>query len=703
MVLLVICLVGLMTVYNYVTFKNNFDQESQNLEIQTEQGIVAALRQTDTTTTIMDEQLNQHMLQGFDALFAEYNRSGHDPAMMDLSRVKATLGDGYDVYIINESGVIVYSSYAQEIGQDFKTVPYFYDYLTKIRQSEGFFPDRVVHEMLGAGKYRKYAYEPTPDHRYILEIGYSTPSFKEVNSRLDDEKNIADIVSVNPYIDGFHVYDVTGHRTDDSSLPDNWTEANLQTVIASRQSVEVSNPASHETIRYLFVDLKNPRYGSDLSRIVELRYDNGRIQEALNRLVFMHLVFGAFAIFIGCLIAYILSRRMTRPIAEIARDVDTIAGGNFDHRIGTTSAREFVILEKGINSMVDSLKSATKSLKDDEIFQKDLISQMPVGIFLKRTDTGRYVFWNKASEEIFERTAEEVIGKTDSELYPAPMADRIKKEDTEALATRVELKYSKVTTKSKGDRVIHMIIVPIQDSTKSVRYLLGIAEDVTDEAIKLKRDLLFSITRSDILDQLAVIMTHLERAQLKATPHEMETFFTKTLGSVEAIKNQIAYERGLQDPRTMISPVWQRVSEVFDKAVRMLPGQTAVEISCGTGDVEILADPLLPRIFLSILSLSFRLDGQSLSKIHISTHMQGDALALVYDDNGTGIPAEEKEKIFEFGYSRENAASLFLACELLGFTGITIAETGEPGKGLRFVILVPKGRFRGFDEGKKQS
>jgi len=696
MVLLVICLVGLMTVYNYITLKNSFDQESQNLEIQSEQSIVAALRQTDTTTTVMDEQLNQQMLKGFTAFFAEYNRSGHNPAAMDLARVKGALGDGYDVYVINESGVIVYSSYLSEIGQDFRQVPYFYEYLTKIRQSEGFFPDRVVHEMLGAGKYRKYAYEPTPDHRYVMEIGYSTPSFSAVNSKLDDEKNIADIVSVNPYIDTFHVYDVTGHRTEDASLPDNWTGTNLRQVIASRQTVEVYDPTLHVKVRYLFVDLRNPRYGSDLSRIVELRYNTGRIQEALNHLVFIHLVFGGFAIFVGCIIAFFLSRRMTRPIAKIARDVDIIAGGDFDHRIGTTRAREFVILENGINTMVDSIKSATKTHEDDEIFQKDLINQMPVGIFMKRTDTGRYVFWNRESEEIFERPSEDVIGKTDEELFPGPMADRIKKEDREAHVTRVELKYSKVTTKTKGERIIHMIIVPIPDSTKSVRYLLGIAEDVTDEAIKLKRDLLFSITRSDILDQLAVIMTHLERAQLKATQDEMEMFFAKTLGSVEAIKNQIAYERGLQDPRTMISPVWQPVDRAFDKAVRMLPGQTTVDISCGTGTVEILADPLLPRIFLSLLSLSFRLDGPAFSQIHLSARMQGDTLALVYEDNCTGIPAEEKERIFEFGYSRENAASLYLARELFSFTGITITETGEPGKGLRFVIIVPHERFRGL-------
>ena len=58
-----------------------------------------------------------------------------------------------------------------ELGMDFKTIPSFYKYLTKIRNSEGFFPDRIVNELKGEGKFRKYAYQPTPDHKYILELG----------------------------------------------------------------------------------------------------------------------------------------------------------------------------------------------------------------------------------------------------------------------------------------------------------------------------------------------------------------------------------------------------------------------------------------------------------------------------------------------------------------------------------------------------
>jgi hypothetical protein len=37
---------------------------------------------------------------------------------------------------------------------------------------------------------------------------------------------------------------------------------------------------------------------------------------------------------------------------------------------------------------------------------------------------------------------------------------------------------------------------------------------------------------------------------------------------------------------------------------------------------------------------------------------------------------------------------LYLSQTILGITGMKIRENGEPGKGARFEILVPKGAFR---------
>ncbi|MFA4876404.1 MAG: ATP-binding protein [Methanoregula sp.] len=65
--------------------------------------------------------------------------------------------------------------------------------------------------------------------------------------------------------------------------------------------------------------------------------------------------------------------------------------------------------------------------------------------------------------------------------------------------------------------------------------------------------------------------------------------------------------------------------------------------------------------------------------------------AICFEDNGSGIADAEKEKIFERGFGKNTGLGLFLAREILSITGITIRETGTPGTGARFEILVPRG------------
>ncbi len=115
---------------------------------------------------------------------------------MNLAGIQSKLGEGFDIYVIDENGVIVETTYPPERGEDFRNIPYFYSYLTKIRNSQGFFPDRVVHELLGTGQFRKYAYMPTADHEYVLELGLGGPEFDQINRQLDDHNNIKNIVMV---------------------------------------------------------------------------------------------------------------------------------------------------------------------------------------------------------------------------------------------------------------------------------------------------------------------------------------------------------------------------------------------------------------------------------------------------------------------------------------------------------------------------
>ena len=68
----------------------------------------------------------------------------------------------------------------------------------------------------------------------------------------------------------------------------------------------------------------------------------------------------------------------------------------------------------------------------------------------------------------------------------------------------------------------------------------------------------------------------------------------------------------------------------------------------------------------------------------------------VCEDDGDGVPEDKKELIFCKGVGTNTGLGLFLASEILAITGITIEETGAPGRGARFEMIVPQGGYRNF-------
>ena len=402
MIVLILCIVGFLSLNGYLYAKNNFERESSLLQTQTEQNIIEAMRLEEITWNVYDETLNEQMKAGLTDVLAEYNRTGSNVDRMNLASVKKGLGENFDIYVINESGVIISTTYTPELGMDFRVVPYFYEYLTKIRLAGGFFPDRIIRDKLGAGALRKFAYMPTPDHQYILELGLSGTTFDAINQQLDDENNIQKIVSVNPYVEKFTIYNSMGRRIDNNSLPEQTIQGYTSEVLQNRRTLEVQDQKNHKITRYLFVDLKVDKYGSDPSRIVAITYDMQLIQDALDRLILFQIAAGIAALVIGAALAYGFSRRLTRPIEKIVGDVNIIAHGDLDHRIGTTQSTEFAILETSTNMMVDSLKIALRQVKDGENLRREIIDQLPVAVFMKSIPDGKYTFWNKASERIFE-------------------------------------------------------------------------------------------------------------------------------------------------------------------------------------------------------------------------------------------------------------------------------------------------------------
>jgi signal transduction histidine kinase len=129
------------------------------------------------------------------------------------------------------------------------------------------------------------------------------------------------------------------------------------------------------------------------------------------------------------------------------------------------------------------------------------------------------------------------------------------------------------------------------------------------------------------------------------------------------------------------------------RAEKALP-VTGVRIEEDKTDVEVFADPLFEKVIYNLFDNALKYGGEGMTTIRVSSKETDDGLVIVCEDNGAGIPDDDKARLFTRGFGKNTGLGLFLSREILSITGLTITESGTPGRGARFEIHVPKGKFR---------
>ncbi|MFH0966404.1 MAG: ATP-binding protein [Methanobacteriota archaeon] len=124
------------------------------------------------------------------------------------------------------------------------------------------------------------------------------------------------------------------------------------------------------------------------------------------------------------------------------------------------------------------------------------------------------------------------------------------------------------------------------------------------------------------------------------------------------------------------------------KPLDISPISLQIEIS----GIEIYADSLMEKVFDNLVDNAKRY-GETITMIRFSRFETTEGYPIICVNDGARIPDEFKAKIFNRHYYKHTGFELNLPQEILKITEITIAQTGEPGKGARFEILEPAGKF----------
>ncbi|MFP4223225.1 MAG: PAS domain S-box protein [Phycisphaeraceae bacterium] len=169
-----------------------------------------------------------------------------------------------------------------------------------------------------------------------------------------------------------------------------------------------------------------------------------------------------------------------------------------------TDAAGHVTGVQGIVQDVTERKQAEQDLRRMRLFLDSIIENLPLILFVKETDHFTYTLINRSAEELMGRPRDQVLGKTDYDIWSEQEAEFFRSVDEALLnedsgSTEVEREH--VYSPAKGRRTLHVRKVTLPDDRGKPGYVLGIAEDITERLkAEEERDRLFDLS----LDMLCV-------------------------------------------------------------------------------------------------------------------------------------------------------------------------------------------------------
>ena len=241
-----------------------------------------------------------------------------------------------------------------------------------------------------------------------------------------------------------------------------------------------------------------------------------------------------------------------------------------------------------------------------------------------------------------------------------------------------------------------LAMTPIPDTAKLILSLVDMSNKVQEEnAIQKankKLNAFSCITRHEILNHLTVVKGYIELSKEQVRdPAFLLRSFDRELAAANAIQNLITFTRDCQNIGIQ-PPAWYNLTGVIRTAAGgMRTG--SITLSVETDRVEIYADHLIERVFFHLIDNAIRY-GRKIRNLRFYCEESFEELLIICEDDGTGIPPDAKEKIFNRQFFQNTGLDMFLSRQILSITGISIRETGIYGTGARFEIRVPKGAYR---------
>ena len=349
---------SLLSWTDYTTTRNELQKNFDSMVSQTGENVVGAYQLVEISYKILSQALETDAINAFKPFSAAYEQAGGKIEDMDLESIKSELGDDWDLYVIDDAGVVVATTFQKDLGLDFSQFADFNANLQEIRKSSRYQGDRVANETL-TGEVRKYAYLGTPDKKYILEVGLKSVKFEQMLKELDLSAISEGFQEFNPDLTSVLIFNSDGEIYNlPDFVPTEKQKSDVASVYTTGVSIDYLVPEKNERHVYIFADVDDDNFSaSHGDKAIELIFSTKQLDDKLDQLARNQVLITSLFIGVGTVVAYLVALRLSKPIAQITSALDVIAAGNLEHKIPeATGTLEVGKLTAGLKAMVASIR-----------------------------------------------------------------------------------------------------------------------------------------------------------------------------------------------------------------------------------------------------------------------------------------------------------------------------------------------------------
>jgi two-component system phosphate regulon sensor histidine kinase PhoR len=422
---------------------------------------------------------------------------------------------------------------------------------------------------------------------------------------------------------------------------------------------------------------------------------------------YRHVALGGLAVTaLFALLAYFLSRRITRPLDYMRQAAEQFARGDLNARIPVPDTEELGMLARTMNQMALQLSERIRSLGLQHNEQKAVLANMTEGVLA--VDMGQHILHiNPAACRLFGLKPDEGRGRHILEVIR-----HIALQEFIGITLNSDGPVERdVVFREDEDRFIQLHGAALRDETGAIIGGLVVMNDITrlKRLESLRRDFVANVSH-ELKTPLTTLKGCVETLSdgAVANPDAAGRFLgmmDRQVGRLEAMVDDLLVLSRLEheSDRGGVELVPGSVNDVLSRVVQSFFDRAAKKgihliLDCPDSITAPINAALLEQAMGNLVDNAIKYSAEE-TAITVSAGMQGDAVAIAVADQGLGMEKKHLDRIFERFYRVDPARSRAQGGTGLGLAivkhialahrgSVTVAST--PGQGSTFTLRIPR-------------